>query len=126
MLTNTWNKRMPTCLISKEGSQGTQHAISHQSLQAITDDLLSDRNRDTPSESLLLVDPIEDLRGSFLVIRDQIRKSLEKQPALRPMYCELIRRIWDLEKEDLDTLGLPPHRFGPAGELWENFPMEIR
>lgn len=105
-----------------EEIEAAQHAATHQSLQDITDDLLSDRNRDTPAESLLLVDPIEDLRGSFLVIRDQIRGYLKEQPALRPMYCELIRRIWDLENADIEKLELPPHRFGPAGELWDRIP----
>jgi hypothetical protein len=116
-----------TLLIAKqEEVSALEHSIAHQTLQDITDDLLADRRRDAPSESLNLVDPIEDLRGPFLSIRDKVRDYLEHQPALRPMYCELIRRIWDLEAQELENLGLPPHRYGPAGELWDKIPQGYR
>ena len=59
------------------------------------------------------------------LIKD-LKDYLEHQPALRPMYCELIRRIWDLEAQELETLGLPPHRYGPAGELWDKIPQGYR
>ncbi|MEC7986597.1 MAG: hypothetical protein VX278_15630 [Myxococcota bacterium] len=100
------------------------------SLDILTQTLISDRRRQSPSAPMHHTDPMDDLRFINPRIHSKLEEIVEKVPALRLMICYMIYRIQDIEQAIVEfeetgatfRIADTTDRDGPLADLWNAIP----